>query len=666
MNCRVAMSNVLLSVWRNFLGYSIGRLDGNEKRQIERRMAMRFKILQGVLTAVLVGLPFVAYGGPYPPDGMTAIYQQAAQYITNQSGISKGYCFVFGAGQGRLAYEMSLLNSNMRFVGIEENGSLVNSGRAALDSWDIYGYAIALHDGSLSSIKYRDYAAVLVISDAIIANGTCPGLASEMFRMVRPAGGVAIIGQPPGCPNPLSRTALENWLNAGGLTYAITQDSNGLWARIDRGALTGAGEWSHMWANAANTGCSQDQLTTSNLDVLWYGEPGPRILIDRHNRPMASLIKAGRMVIPGDNCVICMDTYNGARLWDLDVLNSARIAIMRDAGWIALDNDYAYVAAEDDCHKVGLSSGSVATTYHPPTANRDWGYVAVDGDLLIGSEQLVGASIIGPRVDGGILAYGDNQPVITSKALFCRNKNTGSLIWSYNNSTVIANPTICVSEDSVYFYESSASGAVGDADGRVPLATFFGTGGSLVRLNKTNGNLVWRVTANPPFVHVVYLCYASSVVVATGSSNSGGKVVYTWVAYNSSNGSVKWTKTVTTSLVAGGNHGEQDKHSMIIGSNVYHKHGSYNLQTGSSISYTWATSNCADYSSSQNHIYTRNGGLVYAYGLGFSNFTVCSEMRPGCYISIIPAGGMVVLPPYSTGCWCGPLTLQTTVAWQPQ
>jgi len=56
--------------------------------------------------------------------------------------------------------------------------------------------------------------------------------------------------QPPDCPNPLSETLLDAWL--GGYGDAVT-DSNGTWAVINRSALAGAGEWTHYYANPANT-----------------------------------------------------------------------------------------------------------------------------------------------------------------------------------------------------------------------------------------------------------------------------------------------------------------------------------------------------------------------------------------------------------------------------
>jgi hypothetical protein len=39
--------------------------------------------------------------------------------------------------------------------------------------------------------------------------------------------------------------------------------------------------------------------------------------------------------------------------------------------------------------------------------------------------------------------------------------------------------------------------------------------------------------------------------------------------------------------------------------------------------------------------------------------------RPGCWINIIPAGGLVLIPEASSGCTCG-FALQTSIAYVPE
>ncbi|MBN2377828.1 MAG: PQQ-binding-like beta-propeller repeat protein [Sedimentisphaerales bacterium] len=624
--------------------------------------------------------------GAYPVDGLTSSYEAAAQYIIDQTGFTgKGYCFVFGAGQGRLAYELTA-RSDLEIIGVEGDSSQVDIGREILLDEGVYGSKITLHTGSLNSIlKYRDYSAVLVVSDSIIANGTCTGYASEMYRMARPAGGVVLIGQPVGCPNVLSRTNLEAWLDAGGLngSYSIVENpTDGLWARIDRGPLSGAGEWTMQWGNLGNTACSGEEGITDDWTVLWYGEPGPRVIANRHSRGATDQYKSGKWIIPGGDRVICMDAYNGARLWDLEVTDSSRIAINHDCGWFTLDDDYVFVAAQDDCHKVDVETGTITDTYHPPTGGRDWGYVAVDGDLLYGSEQTTNASvIIEYHLDGWNYSHLEYLPTVTSKALFCRNRNTGALIWTYDSSDgigsnpfVIANPTICADDDYFYFFESYNPSAVSDSDGRVLLSDF--TNGSneyLVKLNRNTGVVQWRLQKELTFQHDIYLSCANGMLLASGSRTSS-YYVYDFRAYDASDGSLVWSDDGISSGKISDNHGYHDKHPMIVGNNVYFKYKSYNLLTGSSLGFTWelGTSHCADSCASMTHFFTRKvksgggGATITSFSGGASSAQRLSEViRPHCYISMIPVGGLILLPPFGSGCTCD-LALQPTIAWLPQ
>ncbi|MBN1345077.1 MAG: PQQ-binding-like beta-propeller repeat protein [Phycisphaerae bacterium] len=625
---------------------------------------------------------------PYARDALTSAYEQASRTILSQPGVAKkGYCFVFGAGRGRLAYELAR-QSDLRIIGAVEDVAALAAARKALDEAGLYGDRIALQPSSLSKLRYRDYAAALVVSDSILAEGACRGSAAEMFRMVRPDGGIALIGQPAGCPKRLRRDELEGWLKAGGVAYTITEsDPDGLWARIDRGPLPGSGEWTHMWADLGNTACSGDERTTDSFKVLWFGEPGPSIMIDRHWEPVSPLYKDGRFIVPGFDRIVCCDAYNGARLWDLSVPGAARIAMMRDAGWLALDDEYLYVATKGDCLKVGVKTGEVAESYRTPSGGLDWGYVAIDGDLLFGSEQrpqasylasnigsgaelkALGLSKLGAYAEGNQLGRGDDRFLITSKALFCRDRNTGKELWRYADESVIANPTICVGGGGVCFFESREPSVVADEDGRVKMPQFAkGASEHLVKLDKTTGKVLWRRQAEAPCRHVLHLSHARGVLVASGCTTIKGNYWYHLRAFRDEDGSPMWQRDVDSTFAdKDKDHGKQDKHPVIVGDRVVLKQGSFRLEDGAPLGLAFQTSNCADCAASMKHIFTRNSGVARMISLnkGGAGVALCSAIRPGCYISIIPAGGVIMLPAFSAGCTCA-YTIQTTIAWLPQ
>jgi len=614
-------------------------------------------------------------GSPYPTDRLSPLYEKAADYILGRTSLpNKGYCFVFGAGEGRLAHELTK-RSSFRVVGVEENRQKLAHGRRLLHGADLYGARVTLHPSSLSRLRYRDYVAALVVSDSILADGVCTGSAAEMFRMVRPDGGMAIIGQPSGCPNRLSRGELEKWLEDGKVPYAITENADdGLWAVVSRGPLPGAGEWTHVRGDPANSACSGDMQQFDNFRVLWFGEPGPAVMVDRHWRATSPLYKKGRLFIAGFDRIFCRDAYNGAPLWELAVPRASRIAMMRDAGWMAVAADHLYVAAEGECLKVDVRDGAVAGRFRPPTAGTDWGCLGVERDVLFGSEQKRRASYLAALTDrgkvGNRLGRGDNRYIITSTAIFCLDRHTGEQLWRYApRATAIANVTVCAGDGAIYFFETTAADAVSSTDGRSTLANFTrGATEHLVRLDIAKGTVVWRRQREMVGAHVLHLCYANGVVLGSGSTTREGRYWYHARAHRARDGTTIWERDIDTDFASTDtSHGKQDKHPLIIGNAVYYKHGSFDLATGRPLGFTFKTTNCGESSASAKHIFCRNGGVASMYDLGSDapSRPLCSTMRPGCYTSIIAAGGIIMLPAASAGCTCAH-SIQTTIAWGPR
>ncbi|HPO09956.1 MAG TPA: hypothetical protein PLZ55_14875, partial [bacterium] len=113
-------------------------------------------------------------------------------------------------------------------------------------------------------------------------------------------------------------------------------------AMIRRGAYDGVGEWTHQYADAGNTVCSADPLIASGtpssgtMEIQWFGEPGPRPMLERHVRAPAPLSKSGRLFIPAADCIIAVDAYNGFPLWKKEIPHFGRIAIHLDCGNMAI------------------------------------------------------------------------------------------------------------------------------------------------------------------------------------------------------------------------------------------------------------------------------------------------------------------------------------------
>lgn len=635
----------------------------------------------GTVWASLRTLPeqYQGHGSVSPlSDKHATRCQQAATWIWQQVDVPpQGYCLVFGGRAGRLARALAE-RSDMKIVSVDPDPRLIQQGRMQLRDTGLYGRRITLHCQDLARLRYRDYTAALVVCESVIESGLLPGDPQEMFRMVRPHGGRLVIGQPRGCDQVLEKERLIQWMNRLDHPYEVIDGPAGLWAVLERGPLPGAGAWTHMWADAANTGCSQETGIRNDFQVLWFGAPGPRIMVDRHWRPMSPLYQHGRFIVPGDNRLVCLDAYNGARYWDLDLPRCARVAIMRDCGWLALAEDHVYAVGGSRCHKIEVAKGQVESVWQLPEKDLDWGYIAVDQTGVYGSLQRRGASrLTGDYKDlqqafrGNQISRKDNQPTIVSQGVFCCDPQDGQRLWTYHpDQAVIANPTICLGEAGVFFWESHCPEAVDNPQARVTPSVFCqGSHAYLVKLDKQTGRLLWRKQLDLNCQHIMYLSYSQGKLISSTCSTQENTYRYHLLTCKAEDGSVIWQRDVPSGFSnRDTDHGKQDKHPMVIGDTVCFKFGSFDLSSGESLAYRFTTSNCADCSASATHIFGRNQGVPTMYAFGDENKDgqpLCTAMRPGCYISIIPAGGMILLPSFSAGCTCG-YTLQTTIGWLPK
>ena len=610
---------------------------------------------------------------PYPEDGLSPLYAQAAERIVEETSTTDGFCLVLGCGEGRLAYEIAK-RTNLKIVGIEEDGTKVATARRSLDEAGIYGDRVSVHHGSLSTLPYSDYFANLVVSDRMMVTGQVMGSAAEIFRVLRPCGGVAYLGQPAGAPGPINRAKLESWLAAGGITgVSITEDASGLWAKVTRAPLAGSGEWSHAYAEPGNSACSNDQLVQSPMKLLWFGRPGPRLIIDRHHRPMPSLVKDGRVFIPANNRIIAIDGYNGARLWDVSIPNSRRVGLLRDCGHVAATSDYLYVAVEDKCCGIDVLTGtpafSIAAPQYMTGQQRYWGYLATVDNLLFGTGEKEGASRTGHSRDtvlDGI--YWDYYPIATSDYMFCLDRHTGQEKWNYQGGVII-NPAIAMSDDHVYFVESRNPAAALDSDGRVPLTVLLATGyGYLVKLNKATGTVARDQQVDLPFEHVIYLSYAQDTLLALGSRNVGGFPQYELRVFDAGDLSFKGGNSYQGPGGTNGEHGEQDQHPVIVGNTIYSRPYDFSLTDGTkgSLNLNRAGGGCGTLSASSSYLFGRGGNpQMYDLSNAGANIPLTYNTRPGCWINIIPAGGLILIPESSSGCTCS-YPVQTSLAFVPE
>lgn len=602
--------------------------------------------------------------------------RRVAETAVAAAGVTKGYCLVLGAGRGELVCEIAR-QSQFHVIGVEPDGATAAAARARLRDAGLYGSRAVIHHASLDHLPYQKWFANLIVRDETTGLRGPATPAAEVQRLLRPSGGVAVVVQSPGR---VDDQDLRHWAAEslpGGTIERLPTGEHVLAAR--RGPLPGAGEWTHFHADSGNTACSRDALEPGPVDVQWFGRPGPRKMVDRHEKNVAPLYADGRMFISGDNYLVAVDAYNGTILWEHDLPESIRLGAFRNSGSMAVDGECLHVAAAGTCVAFDVATGQRRHTFSLPIApggqDSEWGYVAAAGDTLFGSVTRPGATFRIQDVPTQTLIWRDFQPVVTSDALFAFDSRTGRTRWTYlPESGAIANPTIAVGAGRVYCVESTNPASRDAADGRIPLDVLLGRGSNLVALDAATGKVLWKRPAGlEALQHVVFLSYADETLVITGTKNvienDKPRVRYDLCAFDAASGERLWqsTQRPVPDHILEGPHGEQVQHSAIVGDVIYNTGFALKLRTGEPFEgWKWQKSDkCGVLSASARCGFSRfSNPTMFDFRSGEA-MALTSVTRPGCWINILPAGGLILIPEASSGCTCY-YSIQTSLALAPR
>lgn len=588
---------------------------------------------------------------PFTDDpGLTALYGEAADRIITETSITRGYCLVYGCNAGELAFELAK-RSDLVLFGVDTDPSQVALARRRLMEAGVYGHRIKIFEQPLlEALPFSRNFFNLIVSDRMISDGVCVGSAAELYRVLRPSGGRAFLGQPDGCPNPLSRSDLENWLQAGSVPYTIDA-SDGIWADVVRPTLPGAGEWPRQYGwpdNAANSNDDLEGATrTDQMTVQWLGRPGSDFGADRQPRMPPPVMKNGRLFHQGLNRLVAMDAYNGSIFWSLEIPESLRVNTPRDGGSITADDSSVFIALHNLCWRLGGDSGLLVRRFRIPLAGHEWGYVAVSDDKLFGSAQYEGAHYT--NIWGNSSWYdatsGAQTDKVCSRYLFAMDKVEEDWLWWYGNGVII-NSTITMGGGRIYFVECRNQTIRDLPYGRIGDALLW-SDQFLVALDEDSGVKLWETPIDTADGIVVFFgLYGDGKVFIASSEKK-----YHLYAYDAANGSFIWSRNHNWPK---NNHGGHMQHPVIAGGAIYLEPRGYDLATGNQVTSNMGShGGCATYAGSAGaFVYRGSTGRMSMWDINSGDVTSWDGIRPACWLSTITGGGMVLCPEGGGGCSC--------------
>jgi outer membrane protein assembly factor BamB len=586
--------------------------------------------------------------------------------------LDQGYCLVLGTDQGKLAYELSK-RSKMQIIALMDQAHQVASTREAFRQAGLYG-RVVVHEGSLKKLGYSSDLFNLVCIDQQQRKTAPTTPLEEVYRLLRPAGGIAVVDAP--VDNHVKPVTLRSWADRIPPNTPHRFDHPGLPFVLRRAPRAATGDWTHMYAGPENTACSKDELVSGQLELQWFGRPGPQNMVDRHHRTVPPLVVGGRMFLPGNNRIIGVDAYNGTVLWETPIEDFRRVGAMRDSGSMVAASDLVYAVARDKCYLLESGTGKILRHFSTPTrpdkTARHWGYVAHVGDHLYGSATRVGAARRQHSRQQIDETYYDFIPIVTSDSLFCRDRLQGQLHWNYQPTGSILNPTITITANRVFLVESSDPITLQNPGGRATLQQLLGKGSRLVALDRLSGKVIWKKpTGLQRAQHHLFLGHSKGTLIAVSTRNQGkGAAQQVWYdihAFSAQDGKPLWQSSQNQRSNIGGSHGEQDHHPAIVGDIVYVEPYAYHLDTGIRRE-NWRMDRnghgCGTISASASACFFRAGHPTMC-DLATGKFSKVTQVsRPGCWINMIPAGGLLLIPEASSGCTCD-FPIQTSMAFRP-
>ena len=635
------------------------------------------------------------YPNPYDGNDTAKLISDAAEQIIKETGITRGFCLVAGSEDGHLAYELAK-RTDLSIYCIEPNAEKVRKSRELLNKAGLYGSRVTVHRADFSAIPYSNFFANLIVSDTYVRTGKLPANAETVMRHLKPLGGVAMLGTPQTGDDVLHDDVvrLTDRLSEGDEVQLASNDG---WVSLKRGPLPGAGNWSHQYGNVGNTAVIDEKRVKGDLGVLWFGDPGPGDMVNRHEGAVGPLSVNGRLFVQGEASISAYDAYNGLFLWKYENEEAIRTGVFQNQnpGNLATSNDHLFHFLKDECFQLDAATGKVVAVHRlPPDMDndtREWGYVAYSNGRLIGT------ATVRADVEAKYRRRG-RKTTETTDGIFAIDVKTGKHLWTYTGGS-ISHRTIALSDDEVFFIDSTITSAERERILREDKSELERLSGeelkiaedrmkkldarTAVAIGAENGKKIWSVGVDVTDCSEIgigggklTMMYQDGVLVLCGANANG----HYWKQFIA--GEFKRRRLVALSAEAGYTMWKKDANyrhrPIIVGNRVIAEPWSFELSTGEQHTKThpltgqevpWSMirpgHHCGMLTGCDSMLMFRSGYTGF-YNLdndeGTRHF---AGHRLGCWINAIPANGLVMIPEASAGCVCQ-FSIASTIVLEPR
>ncbi len=574
-----------------------------------------------------------------------------AKYVDSLKLSSKGIAVVAGLKNGKSVY--SLLNSGFKkVVCLEKDSAKVEKLRQKLFDEKLYGRIVVRQTLDLANIPVE--FANLVVSESEYANGKFEHKFEDLYRLLKTGEGTLLALN--------SKTDMKRFVPP-----VFMSKLKGRILTAEK--VADAAEWRHQYGNPDNAGFAGEGLGgSSNVDqmqIQWLSRPGPRFQADRNGRKTSPLVAGGKLFVQGLERIVAIDRANGSVLWSKEMPGFMRFNIPRDCSNWCTDGEFIYAADKKQCLKIDCDSGEVVEILSLTKPNGkeawEWSYIANYKSLLIGSTAIKGTHHTNFYGGGGQGWYDAGSGPVTYKLcsdnIFAKSKS-GKPVWKYEKGLIV-NSTITLSNNRVFFIESHSKALKTGKNRRLDDSEEFRNSLFLVSLDMKTGKPVWKRKIKPDEFKVM-LHLASSDGVLVMMSSATGK--YFVQGFSGKSGKLIWKNSGPWKQ---SHHGGHMSRPVIVGNKVYVRPNVFDLKSGHLLEeVTQPFGSCGTYAATAHSMIYRHG-TVTMWGIEDNKISKWTRLRPGCWLSTLPAEGMILSPEAGGGCSCGNW-LETSVGFAPK
>jgi outer membrane protein assembly factor BamB len=401
------------------------------------------------------------------------------------------------------------------------------------------------------------------------------------------------------------------------------------------------------------------------LEVQWIGRPGPRAQPDRNGRKPAPLSTGGRLFVQGLNRIITLDAYNGTVLWSRELPEIKRFNMPRDSSNWAANREHLFAAIDGECWKWKASTGELESRISLPaqaasSVPLDWSYLSPHRDRIIGSSVVQNSAYTSFWGGGSAGWYDAKSGVVTQKVcsenLFAVDSKDGRLAWLYRGGLIV-NSTITLANDRAWFVEARHPELKAGKKRQLGGSQFWEQQ-YLVCLDLETGEPLWSEPLKiVPGEVALYLAHGGGKLVLVSS----GSASYNTYSFNEGDGEIVWTRKIPWPQ---DHHGGHMARPAIAGGTVYVRPGALSLANGKPLKIQMPGGGCGTYAASENALFFRSGNVTM-WDRQKGKTTSWNRLRPDCWLSTIPAAGLLLSPEGGGGCSCGSW-METSIVFAPK